>query len=59
MTGCRRLPSLPLIVVAVTLLLRLPTLVEPHHYADEGIFAAVAQQLLDRRFPGKAVLHVQ
>ncbi len=46
MTGCRRLPSLPLIVVAVTLLLRLPTLVEPHHYADEGIFAAVAQQLL-------------
>ena len=46
MIGCRRLPALPLFGAALTLLLRLPTLFEPHHYADEGIFAAVAQQLL-------------
>ncbi len=46
MTGCRRSLALPLAVAAVTVLLRLPTLFEPHHYADEGIFAAVAGQLL-------------
>jgi 4-amino-4-deoxy-L-arabinose transferase-like glycosyltransferase len=46
MAGCHRFPSLPLVAAAVTLLLRLPTLLEPYHYADEGIFAAVAQQLL-------------
>jgi 4-amino-4-deoxy-L-arabinose transferase-like glycosyltransferase len=46
MTNRRRFASLPLAAAAVTLLLRLPTLLEPYHYADEGIFAAVAQQLL-------------
>lgn len=46
MTGCRHSFRLPVAAAAVTVLLRLPTLLEPHHYADEGIFAAVAQQLL-------------
>jgi 4-amino-4-deoxy-L-arabinose transferase-like glycosyltransferase len=35
-----------LVVAAITLVFRLPTLPEPHHYGDEGIFAAVAQRLL-------------
>lgn len=35
-----------LLVATVTMLLRLPTLPEPPHYADEGIFAAIAQRLL-------------
>jgi hypothetical protein len=34
------------VVVATTLILRSPGLLEPHHYGDEGIFAAVAQRLL-------------
>lgn len=36
-------------VAAVALaaaLLRLPTLIEPHHYGDEGIFAAMGQRVL-------------
>jgi 4-amino-4-deoxy-L-arabinose transferase-like glycosyltransferase len=36
----------PLVAAALTVLLRLPGLLEPHHYGDEGIFAAVARQLL-------------
>lgn len=42
----RRGVAAVLAVAAVTLLLRLPGLLEPHHYSDEGIFAAVAQRLL-------------
>ena len=36
----------PLAAAALTVVLRLPSLMEPHHYGDEGIFAAVAGQLL-------------
>lgn len=35
-----------LLVLLTTVALRLPTLLEPHHYGDEGVFAAVAQRLL-------------
>src|SRR5579884_1507391 len=45
----RRLHDVWLPVVAVAVLavaLRAPSLLEPHHYSDEGIFAAVAQRLL-------------
>ncbi len=34
-------------VVASTALLRVPSFFEPHWYGDEGIFAAVAQRMLD------------
>lgn len=41
------LPGSAFVLVAVvTVALRLPSLLEPHHYTDEGIFAAVAQRLL-------------
>jgi 4-amino-4-deoxy-L-arabinose transferase-like glycosyltransferase len=33
-------------VATAALVLRLPALLEPHHYSDEGIFAATAQRLL-------------
>lgn len=35
-----------LISTVLAILLRLPTLADPHYYTDEGIFAAVAQRLL-------------
>lgn len=42
-----RWPAAPLLgAVTLTVLLRLPSLLEPRHYGDEGIFAAVAHQLL-------------
>ncbi|MGE0542609.1 MAG: ArnT family glycosyltransferase [Dehalococcoidia bacterium] len=34
------------VVVLLVLTLRLPSLFEPHHYGDEGVFAATAQQML-------------
>src|SRR3712207_2544903 len=33
-------------VVLLVLTLRLPSLFEPHHYGDEGVFAATAHRLL-------------
>jgi 4-amino-4-deoxy-L-arabinose transferase-like glycosyltransferase len=36
-----------LVVLLLVLTLRLPSLFEPHHYGDEGVFAATAQRLLD------------
>ncbi|MGH2589031.1 MAG: ArnT family glycosyltransferase, partial [Dehalococcoidia bacterium] len=47
--AARSVPSLVAVVVLVLLVftLRLPSLAEPHHYTDEGIFAATAQRLLD------------
>ncbi len=41
-----RLAAACIAIAALTLVLRLPGLLEPHHYSDEGIFAAVAQRLL-------------
>ena len=36
----------PAALVLLVLALRLPSLFEPHHYGDEGVFAATAQRLL-------------
>ena len=36
-------------VALLTIALRLPSLIEPHHYGDEGVFAAVAHALLHGR----------
>ena len=35
-----------MLLVALVFTLRLPSLFEPHHYGDEGVFAATAQRLL-------------
>ncbi|MDA0301780.1 MAG: glycosyltransferase family 39 protein [Chloroflexi bacterium] len=37
------------LVIVGTLLLRIPSFFEPHWYGDEGVFAAIARQLLDGR----------
>lgn len=37
--------TLALLIILLTILLRLPTLLEPPWYGDEGIFAAVAAQM--------------
>ncbi|MDP3724679.1 MAG: glycosyltransferase family 39 protein [bacterium] len=41
-----RFPPALLVILVLTLILRLPSLFEPYWYGDEGIFAAVAHQML-------------
>ena len=41
-----RFPPALLLLLVATLLFRLPSLFEPYWYGDEGIFAAVAHQML-------------
>lgn len=40
-----RYPAALLIILALTVVLRIPTLFEPYWYGDEGIFGAVAAQM--------------